>query len=206
MLDKATIHCSECGVLIRTEEKTSFIFESTDYECSEKYLIAQCPSCFSVLFGRKTFTLDDSAQTFVWKTVAERLWPDPLLSDVPSEIPAKARQDIIEAKKCFSYEIYSAAAVLCGKALERLVKEKAGNHTIARGLQELKTNQIIDQRLFDWGDALRKERNIGAHASDEEITKDDARDIIDFTIAIFDYVYRLSTKYESYMARKNKIF
>ena len=68
----------------------------------------------------------------------------------------------------------------------------------------LKTNQIIDQRLFDWGDALRKERNIGAHASDEEVTKDDARDIIDFTIAIFDYVYRLSTKYEDYMARKNK--
>lgn len=204
MPDKVTIHCSECGFLIRTEEKTSFIFESPDYEYSEKYLIATCPSCFGVLFGRKTFTFDEYEGKFLWKSVAERLWPDPLLSDVPSEIPPKARQDIIEAKKCFSYEIYSAAAVLCGKALERLVKEKLGNHTIARGLQELKANKIIDQRLFDWGEALRKERNIGAHASDGEVTKDDARDIIDFTIAIFDYIYRLSAKYEDYIARKNK--
>lgn len=73
---------------------------------------------------------------------------------------------------------------------------------IGKGISELKAKGIIDQRLFDWAEALRKERNIGAHASDEETTKEDAEDIVDFTIAIFDYVYTLSEKYERYVERK----
>ena len=73
---------------------------------------------------------------------------------------------------------------------------------IGKGIAELKAKGVIDQRLFDWAEALRKERNIGAHASEQDTTKEDAQDIIDFTIAIFDYVYTLSEKYEKYVARK----
>lgn len=73
---------------------------------------------------------------------------------------------------------------------------------IAKGLAELKVKGIIDERLFAWAEALRRERNIGAHASDEDTTKENAQDIIDFTIAIFDYVYTLTEKYEKYVARK----
>lgn len=124
--------------------------------------------------------------------------------DVSSAIPVTARRDITDAQKCLSHGIYSAAAVLCGRALERLIKEKiGGNHSIAKGLEHLKTKEIIDQRIFDWAEALRKERNIGAHASEEDTTKENAQDIIDFTIAIFDYVYTLSEKYQKYITRKN---
>jgi hypothetical protein len=91
---------------------------------------------------------------------------------------------------------------LCGRALERLIKEKAGANMIGKGLAELKSKGVIDERLFNWAEALRKERNIGAHASDEDTTKENAQDIVDFTIAIFDYVYTLSEKYERYIARK----
>lgn len=74
---------------------------------------------------------------------------------------------------------------------------------IGKGLGELKAQGVIDQRLFDWAEALRKERNIGAHASDEDTTKENAQDILDFTVAIFDYVYTLSDKYAKYIARKS---
>ncbi|EHL24544.1 hypothetical protein KYG_02212 [Acidovorax sp. NO-1] len=73
---------------------------------------------------------------------------------------------------------------------------------IAKGLADLKAKGVIDERLFNWAEALRRERNIGAHASDQETTKENAQDVIDFTIAIFDYVYTLSEKYEKYVARK----
>lgn len=73
---------------------------------------------------------------------------------------------------------------------------------IGRGLKALLEKGAIDQRLYDWAEALRKERNIGAHASDEDTTKENAQDVIDFTIAIFDYVYTLAEKYEKYVARK----
>jgi HEPN domain-containing protein len=133
---------------------------------------------------------------------AERLWPTPAASEVSASIPEAARRDIKDAQKCIAHGIYSAAAVLCGRALERLIKEKAGAHMIAKGLAELKSKGIIDERLFAWAEALRRERNIGAHASDEDTTKENAQDIVDFTIAIFDYVYTLAEKYEKYVSRK----
>ena len=73
---------------------------------------------------------------------------------------------------------------------------------IGKGLAQLKAKGIIDDRLFAWAEALRKERNIGAHASEQDTTRENAQDVIDFTIAIFDYVYTLSEKYDKYLARK----
>lgn len=204
MIKTVTIHCPYCEVLVQAQEKCSAIYDGGDYECSESYMVADCPICFNVLIGRKSVVFDDFEQTFVWKSVADRLWPEPLLNELPKEIPLKAKNDLIDAKKCFAYEVYSASAVLCGRALERLIVEKTTKKSIFNGLKDLKEANIIDQRLYDWGEALRCERNIGAHASEVDITKENARDVMNFTIAIFDYVYRLANKYDSYMARKHK--
>jgi HEPN domain-containing protein len=171
----------------------------------ESYFLAQCHSCEEPLFGL-AIAAQDERNDWVW-TGVERLWPAPALVDVGPSIPEAARRDIKDAQKCLSHGLYSAAAVLCGRALERLIKEKTNSNKlmIGRGIAELKTLKIIDQRLFDWAEALREERNIGAHASDEDTTRENAEDIIDFTIAIFDYVYTLSEKYEKYIARKAKL-
>lgn len=132
------------------------------------------------------------------------MWPAPATTEISSSIPDAARRDIKDAQKCLSHGIYSAAAVLFGRALERLVKEKTGeNHMIGRGLKALLEKGAIDQRLYDWAEALRKERNFCAHASDEDTTKENAKDVIDFTIAIFDYVYTLAEKHEKYIVRKS---
>jgi hypothetical protein len=117
-------------------------------------------------------------------------------------VPEAARRDIKDAQKCISHGIYSAAVVLCGRALERLAKEKAPSRTLASGLAELKTKAVIDERLYQWAEALRRERNLGAHAAEEDVTKENAQDVLAFTVAIFDYVYTLSLKYEEFMDRK----
>jgi hypothetical protein len=75
---------------------------------------------------------------------------------------------------------------------------------IQNGLKELKELGVIDGRIYEWGEELRKSRNIGAHATDEKITPEDARDMLDFTIAIGDYVYVLSDKYEKFKSRQLK--
>jgi hypothetical protein len=69
-------------------------------------------------------------------------------------------------------------------------------------LEDLKAKGEIDSRLFDWATILRKERNLGAHATDEEVTKQNAEDVLAFTIAIFEYVFTLSEKYAEFVARK----
>lgn len=195
MSQSIVIDCPHCAVRVTAKIET-WVGNGEE----QAFFLAQCPSCSNALFGSSAVYRDEF-NNWAWDT-AERLWPTPAIADVGPAIPEAARRDIKDAQKCFSHGIYSAAAVLCGRALERLIKEKAGANMIGKGLAELKSKGVIDERLFSWAEALRKERNIGAHASDEDTTKENAQDIVDFTIAIFDYVYTLSEKYERYIARK----
>lgn len=195
MANEIVIDCPHCAVRV-TAKATAWVGNGAEHAL----FLVECPSCHNGLLG-SSVVFQDEFNNWRWDT-AERLWPTPSLADVGPAIPEAARRDIKDAQKCISHGIYSASAVLCGRALERLIKEKAGAHMIGKGLAELKSKGIIDERLFSWAEALRKERNIGAHASDEDTTKENAQDILDFTIAIFDYVYTLSEKYEKYVARK----
>lgn len=192
------IDCPECDVRVKSEA-TTWVGEAEE----KAYVLVECPSCKQALFG-STSTCRGPFGNWEWD-IAERLWPPVAVADLGPSVPAAARRDVGAAQKCLTYGIYPAAAVMCGRALERLVKEKTGkSQMLAKGLADLKSLGVIDERLHEWADALRVERNIGAHASDVETTKEDAQDIIDFTIAIFDYVYTLAEKYEEYLRRKSR--
>lgn len=75
---------------------------------------------------------------------------------------------------------------------------------LADGIKGLKEKGIIDDRLFHWGEELRKHRNIGAHATDEKISKEDAKDLLDFVNAICEYVFVLTGRFNKFMERKAK--
>jgi HEPN domain-containing protein len=198
MPEEIVIDCPHCGVRIKAKA-TEGVYPDDE---SGVFLV-KCSSCKQPLLGL-ALRIQDERGNWAWDN-ALRLWPAPaFFVDLSESIPEPARRDIKDAQNCFTHGIYSAAAVLCGRALERLIKEKVGANMIGKGLIELRKQGVIDQRLFDWAEALRRERNIGAHASDEEITKENAQDVIDFTVAIFDYVYTLSEKYAKYVARKAK--
>jgi len=190
------IDCPTCAVRVNAEVRGAVHDDRSD----SAVVLARCPACKGPLFGvsQTSHGPDDD-----WSyDPAERLWPEPAIIDVHLTIPASARRDIKDAQKCIAHGIYSAAVVLCGRALERLVKERASGRTLAEGLANLKSKGIIDERLSLWATALRKERNIGAHATDEEVSKENAQDVLDFTIAIFEYVYTLAEKYAQFVARK----
>ena len=63
---------------------------------------------------------------------------------------------------------------------------------------------IIDTRLFEWAEVLRKERNIGAHTTEDETSREDAKDVLDFGIALCEYIYVLDQKYREFGERKVK--
>ncbi|MDO9107219.1 MAG: DUF4145 domain-containing protein [Methylovulum sp.] len=72
---------------------------------------------------------------------------------------------------------------------------------ICRDYQELREKSLIDDRLFEWGEALRMHRNIGAHATSTKISKDDARDLLNFTQAICEYIFVLTEKFNKFKER-----
>ena len=133
-----------------------------------------------------------------------RQWPDPD-KQPHSNIPLSIQRSLEEAKKCFSTKSYRACAVMCGKAVEEICKDKDEKiENLGEGLKLLKEARIIDEKLFEWGEVLRAERNIGAHARDETISDQDASDMLDFATAISEYIYVLDGKYKAYKERKAK--
>lgn len=195
MSNSVVIDCPYCSVRVNAPVRGAI----HDHESDNAIVLAGCPSCNGPLVGlTQIFQTGDDWQY----EHAERVWPAPSSVEVSLTIPKSARRDIKEAQKCIAHGIFSAAVVLCGRALEYLVQERAPSKTLAEGLAVLKSKGIIDERLSLWASVLRKERNIGAHASEEEVTKENAQDVLDFTVAIFEYVYTLSEKYEDFIARK----
>ena len=73
------------------------------------------------------------------------------------------------------------------------------------GLQELLDREVIDERLFEWGQALQRSRNAAAHASEQRVSREDASDLFDFVIAIADYVFVLHERFQEFMNSTNSV-
>ncbi|MES9860321.1 MAG: DUF4145 domain-containing protein [Candidatus Thiodiazotropha sp. 4PDIVS1] len=190
------IECNQCEAKVDAKEIGSHFYNDAEVKLGF-YL---CPVCESVLVGQSDLVLTRSGDAEF--TPASRLWPEPY-QQLDTSIPETVRRSIEDARKCYQSGVYSAAAVMCGKAIEFVTVEKTSEKTLFKGLKAMKEQNLIDERLFEWAEALRKERNIGAHAVNEETTVQDASDILDFAVAFCEYVYVLTQKYDEYLARKS---
>lgn len=164
--------------------------------------LLKCPACSSALLAVQEHfqTGDDRYQ---WSAAA-RAWPLPE-HYLALRLPGLVRQPLAEARRCYKAEAYAACAVMCGKVLEAVCSEHGVKPTpLADGLRELRDKQIIDKRIFLWGEALRRHRNIGAHASGQNISGEDAKDLLDFAGAICDYVFVLTSRFDQFMRRKGE--
>ena len=137
----------------------------------------------------------------VWGKLT-RCWPH-VDEQLHHNIPQIVRRSLEEAKRCHSAKAFTACAVMVGRAIEGMCKEKVGVESLHAGLKALKEQGIIDEKLYRWGEALRAERNIGAHAGTESVSRQDASDVLDFAHAMAEYVYVLDEKYKEYLSRKS---
>lgn len=167
-----------------------------------KDVFLKCPVCKNALVGGCE-EVQVGPEKFIWSKLI-RQWPQQETT-VPFEIPPIARNSLIEARICFKAKAFSACAVMSGRTLEGVcVHHKTKSKNIASGLRELKDKGIIDKKLYEWGEEIRKHRNIGAHATEEKIPKEDAKDLLDFAQVICEYVFILNAKFERFKERKKK--
>ena len=201
------IECPHCQSRVNgTIKGESKVHDDGGYGIKE--VLVECPACEASLLGScerypSDYDGNDGSYIYSWSAL-KRLWPEG--EDGPGwEIPEIASISLDEAKRCFRGQCYSAAAVMCGRAIEGVCKHhRTSTKNLADGLKHLKTEGIIDARLYEWGEALRKHRNLGAHASTERVTKEDAQDLVDFAFAICEYVFVLNAKFEKFKQRQTK--
>jgi hypothetical protein len=98
---------------------------------------------------------------------------------------------------------------MTGRALEAVARHfhacsDADRLMLGRGLDELHKSGVIDNRLYEWGKELQKNRNLAAHATSMMFDRDDAQDLIDFAIAICEYVFVLTERFRQFKKRQAK--
>ena len=203
------VDCSNCESRIGAEVLTSCHFSDEDSGVELIIYLLKCPVCAlpicAVSEVELTGKIDENGEIAgEWEEgLLERVWPFPKKHFF--ELPTSVKQSLEEAEKCFDAKANLACSVMCRRTLEVLCVDLGLlNKSLPENLQELKTKGIIDGRLSEWGETLRQMGNIGAHANKGHISKQDARDILDFTVAICEYVYILTDKYEKFRMRQQK--
>ena len=195
------VECSNCTAKVDAKSLGEKVYHADDYGDPRKYVLLECSQCNGIVLGYSEITPDHDGN---WDfRTASRLWPEPDNDTLHHAIPKDVRQALRDARKCFKAGVFSATAVMCGRAIESICKEKTGEKTIAKGLKKLKEQGDIDDKIWRWADALRNERNLGAHATGYYTKKEDAKDILSFAVAICDYIYVLTEQYNEYMSRRN---
>jgi hypothetical protein len=132
------------------------------------------------------------------------VFPSPDLQANP-RAPQPIRRAFEEACGCYRAQAYTASAIMCRKALEGIcVEHDVKERNLALSLKKMKDTGLIDDRLFEWSDALRLAGNEAAHGVETNIESADAKDIIEFTNAIIDYMFSFRDRFDQFKKRRDK--
>ena len=206
------IDCPHCQARVNGEVlrlKAHYEGEDGDPFPTSGYQVGllNCPECKHVLVAHQTLVkpggFDSTEEPDEWSS-AVRVWPDPV-SQLANSIPESVRACLLEAYKCLHATAYTACVAMSGRAIEAMCRHfSTKRDMLFEGLKELHERGVIDKRLYEWGDELRKHRNLAAHASGVKFNLTDAKDLYDFSTAICDYVFVLSEKFESFKKRQSE--
>jgi len=108
------------------------------------------------------------------------VYPSPLPSPTDERIPEHIRKDINEAKLCLNVNAYRACAVMARRAIQNACIDKGANRNkkLKEQIEELANKGVITNDLKEWANVVRWIGNDAAHPNKEEVSKEDAEDIL----------------------------
>jgi hypothetical protein len=71
------------------------------------------------------------------------------------------------------------------------------------GLNKLRQTGKLDERLFEWANALRALGNEGAHYTGKQVSREVALDALQFCEALLDNMYVLTERFEAFKQRRS---
>ncbi len=191
------IRCLECEAIVDGQELFTYEKYEDEVEMLGRYTFAKCPRCarpFLMLQVDEGSGFSEPSQIYPAKE-----------KTVSPTIPKTIRSAYEEAQACFGTKAFTAAAIMCRKTLEGICEEhKVTGRNLASALKDMKDQGIIENRLFEWADALRISGNEAAHSVSVTVSAQDARDILEFTNALLEYVFTFQDKFEQFKKRRGK--
>jgi hypothetical protein len=195
------VECSECGAVVNAEEIAIHEYDfPPELEFFKKRVtFLNCPKCKSPLLASQ-----DESDSDGWGEPL-RIYP-PSDRDLHHSVPKPIQEAFSEAHVCFRAKAFTAAAIMCRKTLEGICSENGvrSSGTLAAQLKKLKDDGIIENRLFEWAEELRTIGNEAAHGVEFVVSKADARDTLEFTEALIEYVFTYRHKFDQFKKRRAK--
>lgn len=160
-------------------------------------LLGPCPSC---QFTSRFFCLGASpedAQLFIYPAPPGGR-REPVQADA-EQFAGRVQSAYEQAVSAFNAQQWAAAAVMCGRALEAVVKTSAPEGkrqgTLGHLLKSFPENMNANGTIAALTDAIRRGRNIAAHF-DEHLDVDEhlAGLLLDLLDSVVEYVYVLPTR------------
>lgn len=207
------LFCTSCNMLVVAEEiaegsagmrseAVNPLDEGDAEYRGDTYTILVCPRC------RNPFLVRES----VWgipaefETVTDTALLYPQLTRVlPSDAPEPVTRSWDQALKSFNAGLYEPAAIMCRRCLEAVcLSFNAPGRNLYLKLDSLAQSGIIDTRLGEWAHSVRAVGNDAAHDPNVSLSKEDARDALDFTEALLLYVFTLRRKFERFQERRSQ--
>jgi len=190
------VECTVCEAFVDGELIADYIKVDEESGMAGKYSFLKCPRC------ARPFVMVQVDDGPGWDEPS-RLYP-PIEMGVGLAIPNSLRLAYDEARACFRAKAYTATAIMCRKTLEGIADEnKITARNLAASLKEMKEKGIIENRLYEWADALRIFGNEAAHGVNTRISPQDAKDILEFTHALLEYVFTFQEKFEQFKNRQS---
>lgn len=191
------VECKICEARVDAEVLNSFEYYEPENGPPGRYSFLRCQSCHSpFLVVQEDFGNGWDEPYQLYPAQDTRVNPG---------LPAPIRNAYGEALACIKAKAFTASAIMCRKTLEGVCSEHGvSSRTLVGGLKEMKERGIIETRLFDWADALRIAGNEAAHDVNVTVSKEDARDMVEFTNALLEYVFTFRDRFEQFKKRRIK--
>lgn len=192
------VECLECSALVSGEVEGAYEYTESDMGISECVSLLSCPSCRQPILALQYEWEEGKWGKPARVYPADRLKVDPFM-------PKALQESLSEALRCFKAKAYTATAIMCRKTVEGLcVAHGLAAGSLASRVKALKEQGVIESRLFEWADELRLFGNDAAHDVDLTLSADDARDLLEFTHALTEYVFAYRRRFENFKKRKEK--
>lgn len=188
--------CPNCGNMTRHET----LHRADWYEANSEddmvdecwWAILKCSTCGKFSLYRDYW---DEEQK---RWIAKLIFPVPISS--PLEVPEQIRQLFSEAV-AVQQQSPSLCAVGLRKCLEAVAIDRGCKGNLAQAINTLSNQGIIPATLSKMMDSSRLIGNLGAHATGAKLTPDDMDLLINFVLAIFEYVYVAPKKIDVVQSR-----
>lgn len=194
-----TIECDNCIATVQVEEIGSYVNDNPyDPMDSVKYILCRCSECSSpILIEQELLFVREETE---WGKT-KKIYPSSQFHINPV-IPEELQKSLTESIKCHKADAHTATAIMCRRTIEGFCQIKGvAENNLDKSIKKLKDDGLINEQLYEWANQLRLVGNEAAHNINSNFSAVDAKDILDFTIAILDFTYSFKDKFDKFKLR-----